>query len=183
MISSLASRGLVTTLFVLLLVLAACGGSTATGGADTNGGGEEPAGADGGGDGSGVDVCAVLSLEEVSNATGVEVTDATGFDSNEVSSCNWSDASGAPVFGTTYTRGNEAINPEQMLDANAGGAGEEIPDVGDRAVLAGDDDFPILLVLKGGALYSLSVITDELDAQGKRDATIELARLSADRLP
>lgn len=182
---------------IVVLALVACGGGTAgdapasigsdgSSGAQQEGSAAAP-GAGGSdeadGDGEGIDLCAVLSTEEVGEATGVEVTEATSAEAVDVSSCNYNSADGLPVAGTTYTRGNEAIDPEQMLEANAGGGGEEISDLGDRAVLVGDENFPIVMVLKGGALYSLSVISDELDAEAKRQASIDLARLSVDRLP
>lgn len=51
------------------------------------------------------------------------------------------------------------------------------------AVLTGDESFPILMVMVNGNLYSLSVLAENLDGPGKREATIELARQSVDRLP
>lgn len=187
MIAILGTRGLAAAVALLLLVLAACGGGGATGGGAQDGGSESAAaggGGDGGGSDGGVDLCAVLTLEEVSAAAGVEVVEGQGVSSNEVSSCNWNTADGTPVAGNTYTRGNEALDPEQMLDANLSGDGaEEIPGLGDRAVIVGDETFPIVMVLKNGALYSLSVLADNLDGEGKRQASIDLARASVDRLP
>lgn len=93
-------------------------------------------------------------------------------------------ADGTPVAGNTYTSGNAAIDPSQMFEANVVGEGaEEISGIGDRAVLVGDENFPILMALKGGALYSISVLADNLDGEGKRQVTIDLARVSVDRLP
>lgn len=181
--------------FVVVLVLASCGGGTA---ATSDDAGDASAAAsigaasaapdagdgdDGNASGGDVDLCAVLTLEEVSEAAGVEVTEATSASVAEVSSCNFNTADGLPVAGNTYTRGNEALDPEQMFEANLGDVGEEIPGLGDRAVLTGDENFPIVMVLKGGALYSISVLADNLDAEGKRQASIDLARLSVDRLP
>lgn len=187
MIPTLGARGLAATVALLLLVLAACGGSTATGGDDAQDGGTEssaaPAGGGGDGGDGGVDLCAVLTLDEVSAAAGVEVVEGEGLNSNDVSSCNWNTADGTPVAGNTYTRGNEAIDPEQMIEANLGDAAEEISGLGERAVLVGDENFPIVMVLKNGALYSISVLADNLDGEGKRQASIDLARASVDRLP
>ena len=184
MIASLGSRGVKAALALLLLLMAACGGGAAPGG-DTGDDGSESSAAEpangGGGDG-GIDLCAVLSLDEVSEAAGVEVVEGQGFNSNDVSSCNWNTEDGTPVAGNTYTRGNEAIDPAQMLEANLG-EGEEISGLGDRAVLVGDETFPIVMVLKNGALYSISVLADNLDGEGKRQASIDLARASVDRLP
>lgn len=190
-----STRPMVTSAALLgVLMLAGCGSSapattqdtdapTRTDAPATTTETSAPATGDGGGEVAGnVDLCAVLTLAEVSAAAGVEAVGATSANAMEVSSCNYNAADGKPVAGNTYTRGNEAIDPTQMLEANAG-EGEEIPDLGDRAVLVGDDDFPILMVLKGGALYSISVLADGLDAAGKRQATIDLARLSLDRLP
>lgn len=175
-------------LLLLAIAVAACGGGTAPTddtAEPTDDAVQTPTAApagDGGGDGD-VDLCALVTLEEISEITGVEVTDAQGANTGGVASCNWMTADGGPAAGTTWTRGNDAIDPDAMLDANAGAEGtEEISGIGERAVMTGDDNFPILLVLKGGALYSVSVLSGEAGA-GNRDATIELARQTVDDLP
>ena len=181
-----ARGGLGASIALLILILAACGGGAAPDAAESQDGGEpaaEPGDGDDGGSGGGIDLCAVLTLDEVSAAADVEVTDAQGVNAEDVSSCNWMSADGQAVAGNTYTRGGGVIDPAQMLDANIGDAGEEISGLGDRAVLTGDENFPIVMVLKGDALYSISVLADNLDGEGKQQATIDLARISVDRLP
>lgn len=169
---------------IALLLLVACGGASTPatdGGAAADGDAETDNTNTNTGGGS-IDLCAVLSLDEVSDATGVEVTDTLDGSSGEVSSCNYNTSDSMPVAGHTYLRGGGAIDPRQMIDAQVEGA-EEISGIGERAVLVGDDNFPILMVLKNNGLYSLSVLADNLDAEGKREATIELARKAVDRLP
>ncbi len=174
---------------ITLLALVACGGGGATGGGgvdtgtDTDGGTNAGGEADTGGGGGTVDLCAVLTLDEVSEATGADVTDTLDGSSGNVSSCNYN-ASDDAVAGHTYVTAGGGIDPGQMIDANLGGEfAEEISGLGDRAVLVGDDSFPILMVLKNNGLYSISVLADGLDAEGKRQASIDLARIALDRLP
>jgi hypothetical protein len=143
-------------------------------------------GSEDGGDGadaSGYDLCDAISEDEVSATTGADVTESTSADLGGVLSCNYNTSDGA-VAGTTLATSASGIDPRTMFDANQGAEGtEEIPDLGDGAVLTGDEDFPILMVMVNGNLYSLSVLAENLDGPGKREATIELARLSVDRLP
>jgi hypothetical protein len=172
-----------------LLALVACGGAATGGGADT--GTDTDAGTDAGGDtgtntggGTGVDLCAVLTLDEVSEATGADVTDTLDGSSGNVSSCNYNTSDDGAVAGHTYLTAGGGIDPGQMIDANLeGDFAEEIDGLGDRAVLVGDESFPILMVLKNNGLYSISVLADNLDAEGKRQASIDLARIALDRLP
>lgn len=183
---------------ILAFVLAACGGGAAAPSEVTDGGGEpttaptasQEAGTDdgdgndnGGSSGGDFDLCSVLSTDEVGAATGAEVADATSvaIGSGQYS-CNYSTADGAPVAGTTFTTTDAPISPQEFFDANAGG-GESISGVGDSAVLVGDDDFPMLFAMVGGDILGVSVLADDLDGGGKRQATIDLAELSASRLP
>ncbi|MEP7082105.1 MAG: DUF3558 family protein [Chloroflexota bacterium] len=177
---------------VALLTLVACGGAGTDGGAA--GGGESDAaetpdaggnGGGGGGAADGFDLCATLTLDEVSDAAGVEATDAQGVNLTQgQASCNYNGEGGLGIAGHTYTTGLSGVDPTQMFDANLEAAGaERIDGVGDGAVFIGDDNFPILWVLKGDGLYAMTVLASNLDAAGKREATIELARIAVDRLP
>ena len=172
---------------VALLTLAACGGAGTDGGAA--GGGDSDAAeapdAGGGGGGDGFDLCATLTLDEVSDAAGVEATEQQGVNLTQgQASCNYNGDDGIAIAGHTYTTVASGIDPSQMFDANLEAAGaEEVDGVGDRAVMVGSEDFPILWVVKGDSLYAMSVLADNLDAAGKREATIELARIAVDRLP
>jgi Protein of unknown function (DUF3558) len=172
----------------LIVILAACASpaatSTDTTDADDGGAATPTADADdGGGDASGYDLCDAISEDEVSEATGAAVTETTTANLNGVLSCNYLSADAA-IAGTTLATAEAGVDPQTIFDANAGAEGaEDIPDLGDDAVLVGDEDFPILMVMVNGNVYSLSVLADNLDGPGKREATIELARLSVDRLP
>lgn len=178
--------------FAVLLVigLAACGGGTsATDGAtatdDTGQPTEAPAtdGGGGGGTGGAVDLCAVLTIEEVSAAAGVEVSEAVGANLGDgQSSCNYNTADGLAVAGHTFTTPESGVSPGDMFDANAA-EGESVDGVGDDAVMTGDDNFPILFVKAGDSLYGISVLAENLDPEGKRQASIDLAKLAVDRLP
>ena len=176
---------------VALLALVACGGA-ATSNAGGDGGSDATEAPDAGGDGGngggageGFDLCATLTLDEVSDAAGVEATDTTGVNLTQgQASCNYNSADGAPIAGHTYTTELSGVDPSEMFDANFMGEGaEEVSGVGDRAVMVGDDNFPLLWVLKGDNLYALSVLAPNLDGAGKREATIELAKIAVGRLP
>ena len=180
-------------LVMALLALAACGGAATDTGNDVGNDGEsnataapETGGNDGGGGtGDGVDLCATLTLDEVSDAAGVEATEQQGANlGTGQASCNYNGADGLAIAGHTYTTALSGVDPLQMFDANLEAAGaEEIDGIGERAVLVGSEDFPILWVVKNDALYAMSVLASNLDAEGKREATVELARKAVDRLP
>lgn len=175
---------------LIVAVLAACGGtqSSATDSAadadpTTQATEADPGTADAGSLGD-FDLCDVVSSEELSEIAGSEVADTTAAVSGGVYSCNYWDAGGLPIAGSTLATPETGIDPTQMFDANVGAEGvEEVDGVGDRAVMTGDENFPVLMVLVGDNLYSLSVLAESLDGPGKREATIEMARLSADRIP
>ena len=176
----------------LLVALAACSSPAAPPADATDAGGDAAAttspetdGGDGGNgaDASGYDLCDAISEDEVSTVTGAEVVDSMSADLNGVLSCNYNAADGA-VAGTTLTTSESGIDPQQFFEANRDAEGaEEVSGLGDGAVMTGDENFPILMVMVNGNLYSLSVLAENLDGPGKRDATIELAELSVDRLP
>lgn len=186
-------RSAVPAVLALMLVLAACGGSAASQSQADQGGGasQDPAGASasadsGGSSGGGGDLCSAATLEEVAEITGADVVDSTSADLSGVLSCNYNTADGTPVAGTTLTTGgvDGVIDPQAMFDGYLDATdAEEIPGLGDGAVMTGSDEFPILAVMVDGHMYSLSVLADNLDGPGKREATIELARLTIDRLP
>ena len=186
-----ASRFLLTLLTVVIAAtLAACGGTpastTAAGVPD-----EEPTAAppaDGGDTDTGslgdFDLCSVLSIDEVAEITDAQVADTTTAAANGVYSCNYNTAEGMPAAGSTLATSEAGVDPSEMFEANRDAEGTEpIDGIGDGAVMTGDEDFPILMVLVGDNLYSLSVLAENLDGPGKREATIEMARRSADRLP
>jgi hypothetical protein len=189
-------RTIIGGLVPLALALSACGGSPADPSADRpsvaatpatagdSAGASAPTGSTDGGGGTsgGGDLCGALTMDEVSEATGVEVTSTTPADLQGVLSCNYNDASGAPVAGTTLATSAGGVGAVDMFNANEA-EGQPVSGIGDRAVMTGDDNFPILMVLVDDRLYSLSVLADTLDAAGKWAATEELARLSVDRLP
>jgi hypothetical protein len=193
-------RTTIGSLLLVALSLAACGGGGTTteqpqasnaSGDDGTGPSSAPVSAaatatdgDGGesAGGTGGDLCSVLSNDEVAEITGVEVTTATAADLQGVLSCNYNGPDGVAVAGITLATSAAGVSVGDLFEANAAEA-EPVSGIGDRAVIAGDEDFPILMVLVGDRLYSLSVIADELDGAAKRSATEELARQSVDRLP
>jgi Protein of unknown function (DUF3558) len=158
----------------LLLVLAACGGSApATGGGDPDGGDEAqpdaPAGTQPG-------ECELLSLDEVSAATGAEVTGSIGSNQGGQAACNYNDADGIPV--ATYVVMTSAPEVAQAgYDAITDGT-EPVSGIGDQAKW---HELGTLYVLEDGDLFIVSVITPELDIQEKRDVSIDLARMVIDR--
>lgn len=184
--------GLSLGLIIAIIALAACSSPAAAptdapdDGDDTATTAPETDAGDGGGDGadaSGYDLCDAASEDEVSQIAGVEVVGSTSASTGGILSCNYNAADGG-VAGMTLATSDSGVDPQQMFDANLQGEGvEEIPDLGDGAVLTGDENFPILMVMVSGNLSSFTVLAENLDGPGKRDATIELARLSVDRLP
>lgn len=191
-------RTITGTLLLAALALAACGGgatgtneptpSAATGAGNSAGASAQPpsadtsAGGENGGGTSGGDLCAVLSIDEVAEVTGVEVASTTPADLQGVLSCNYNGPDGMAVAGLTLATSAGGVDVVDLFEANAADF-EAVSGIGDRAVMAGDENFPILMVLVGDRLYSLSVIADALDGPAKRAATEELARRSIDRLP
>lgn len=192
-------RTITGTLLLAALALAACGGgatgtdeptsSAATGADNSAGASAQPpsaaasaGGENGGGTSGGGDLCAVLSVDEVAEVTGVEVASTTPADLQGVLSCNYNGPDGMAVAGLTLATSAGGVDVVDLFEANAADF-EAVSGIGDRAVMAGDENFPILMVLVDDRLYSLSVIAEALDGPAKRAATEELARRSIDRLP
>lgn len=190
-------RTITGMLLVAALALAGCGGAPASEAAEASVGaggddGDTPSlsastapastGAGDGDGGEGGDLCTVLTTDEVADITGVDVTSTTPADLQGVLSCNYNGPDSMPVAGLTLATSAGGVSVLDMFEANEAD-GEAVSGIGDRAVLVGDEDFPILMVLVGDRLYSLSVIADSLDGAAKRAATEELARRSVDRLP
>jgi hypothetical protein len=186
-------------LVLLVVALAACGGAPASDPAAGGGDAATPspdatdttdAGDDGSGDGSDggptgdFNLCDVLSADEVSDIAGAEVAETMPADLQGVYSCNYLGADDAAIAGTTLALSAGEISAADLFRANESAEGSEPVDgLGDGAVMTGDENFPVLMVLVDDALYSLSVLADNLDGAGKREATIEMARQSVDRLP
>ena len=181
---------------MLALVLSACGAGTtggendrsdtpgaidtaaaSTAGASGQGGGNEtvpgsPAGRGDGGDGGTVDVCELLTAEEVEAAVGVEPTTVEG---DETGGCVYSGADGSLLVLTSYTpTGASAI--DALAD---GDDAEDAPGFGDRAVWSSD----ILFIGRGDALFQIFADENGPASGDDRAATEELARLALDRLP
>jgi len=183
---------------VPLLVLAACGGADAPAtdsaptSAATDGGGDveataPPAGGGNGstGGGSGEEFC-LNTIEEVSAALEVDVTDAAGFENpGSGGGCVYSDAEQR----TVYLIG--VVDNEQAGAAFEGyrqleGA-EEISGIGDTALYAPLNEIPGVAFTKGGVTYNVfgPAMILELpisdDPAAIRSAIEELARQAADR--
>lgn len=121
--------------------------------------------------------CDLWSLDEVSAATGVEMTDTLGTDQQGMSSCNYSDASGG--LGATYVvmTPDAGVAPSAGYDTVSEGT-EPVSGIGDQAKW---HEMGTLYVLSGANLYIVSLLGSEFDDQQKRDASIDLARILIDR--
>jgi hypothetical protein len=160
----------------LLLVLAACGTSApATGGDDGDGGGDAPATDAPAGTQPGE--CELLTLDEVSAATGVEVTGTIGTNQAGQAACNYNDAGGIPVATYIVMTPDAGVAPQAGYDAITEGA-EPVSGIGDQAKW---HELGTLYVREGSDLFILSVFAPDLDIEQKKDAAIELARMVIDR--
>lgn len=194
---SRSSRAIVLAL-AATVGIAACGGATPSGAATSDPAAPSSAApdaspsaavsspsTDAGDPSTTTDLCAAITTEEVSTATGAEVAEAQAGDALEgLFACNYVDGAGTPIAGTTLTTSDYQMSPTEFFEANRKAEGaQEISGVGDAAVLQGDETFPILFVLVGDDLLAVSVLAGDLDADGKRQASIDLARIAVDRLP
>lgn len=184
---------------VPLLFLAACGASGApTGGAPasvaTDGGGGVEATApptDEGDDdgvtagGSGEESC-LNTIEEVSAAFEVEVTDRASFENpGSGGGCSYTDADGGPVYAISVVIGDQAAAAFDAYRQLEGA--EEISGIGDAAVYSPFNEIPGVAFSKGGATYGVVGAARLLelpisdDPAALRSAVEELARQAADR--
>ena len=158
--------------FGLLLVLAACGGSAPASNGDDGDGGDDapPAGTQPG-------ECELLTLDEVSAATGVEVTGTIGTNQGGQAACNYNDADGIPVATYIVMTSAAGVAPQTGYDSITDGT-EPVSGIGDQAKW---HELGTLYVLEGGNLFIVTIITPDLDIQEKRDVSIDLARMVIDR--
>lgn len=171
----------ISALFAFLLLLAACGGGTTPSTAADGGGtdatpaateaGTEAAPDAGGGE------CDLWTLDEVTAATGVEMTQSLGTEQQGMSSCNYADAGG--TSGATYVviTSETGTSPSASYDAVSEGT-EPVSGIGDQAKW---HELGTLYVMSGGNLYIVTLVGSELDDQQKKDASIDLARILIDR--
>jgi len=181
-----------------LLTLAACGGTAApatvsvpTSAATTGGGEVEPTSVgptDGsGGDGatgSGEEFC-LNTVEEVSAALEVDVTDTTSFENpGSGGGCGYTDADGGPIYAISVAIGDQAAAAFDAYRQLEGA--EEISGIGDAAVYAPFNEIPGVAFSKGGATYGvigsprLLELPISDDPAALRSAIEELARQAAD---
>lgn len=177
---------------VPLLFLAACGASGApTGGAPASvadgGGGVEataPPTDEGGDDGvtaggSGEEFC-LNTIEEVSAALEVEVTDRASFENpGSGGGCSYTDADGGPVYAISVVIGDQAAAAFDAYRQLEGA--EEISGIGDAAVYSPINEIPGVAFSKGGATYGVVGSARSDDPAALRSAVEELARQAADR--
>lgn len=162
--------------FGLLLVLAACGASaSATDDADSDGG-DGDATADAAPD-TQQGECELLTLDEVSAATGLEATGSIGANQAGQAACNYNDSDGFPVATYVIMTSDAGIAPQAGFDAVTEGT-ESVSGIGDQAKW---HELGTLYVLDDGDLFIVSVLTPDLDTQQKKDASIDLARMVIDR--
>lgn len=169
-----------------VLTLAGCGASapTSTADSDTTTQTDAPAApvettapAGDGGDGSATGECDLWTLDEVSGATGVEITETSGTDQQGQFSCIYSDldATGAATY--VVMTSEAGIAPSAGYDAVSEGT-EPVSGIGDQAKW---HEAGTLYVMSGGNLYIVTLLGSELDDQQKQDASIDLARIAIDR--
>lgn len=122
------------------------------------------------------------TVEEVSAALSVDVTDAAGAEApGNGGGCNYSDADGNFVYSMSIVTASGAVG---TFEANVDAEGAVTVDgIGDRAYLASPQG--PLVVLKGDTLISIGAYTPAAlaDPAVYRSAVEELARPAVDRLP
>lgn len=164
------------TLIAVILLLAACGTgavpSTAAEGAPDAGGGDV-------GGGGGDDAC-LNTVEEVSAALDVEVTEAenTATPGGGAGCIYYTDKA---AFEIAYTIGLSAGGSvaQQIFDSFAADDAEEVSGIGDEALWYGGG----LVIRKGDRLLSIGAVpTVDLDEAALRAILTDLGRAAADRL-
>ena len=159
----------------LLLVLAACGASApATGGDDVDGGDDAPADVPAG---TQPGECELLTLDEVSAATGLEVVGTIGTNQAGQAACNYNDADDFPVATYIVMTSDAGVAPQTGYDSITDGT-EPVSGIGDQAKW---HELGTLYVLDGGDLFILSILTPDLDMEQKKDAAMDLVRMVIDR--
>jgi hypothetical protein len=163
----------------ILLVLAACGGAStaATESPASDGAGAGEATPEPAGDGAVPAVCDLLTLDEVSAATGVETVDTLGTDLTGQSACLYNDADGIPTASLAVMSSDGAVAPSVGYDAASEGS-EPVSGIGDQARW---HQLGTLYVMSGGNLFIVSVMAPDADLQQKKNASIDLARIAIDR--
>lgn len=147
------------------------GEPTDAGGDDDDGGGSE-------GD-DGPDVCALLTEEEIQDATGAAFPAGTNSDFPPFYSCAWMNDNLDSVDVSLISRDEGA---DALFDLNPGVDTEDVDGLGDRAHwLKGA--LPMLEVLDGDWYVSIDINISDFDEEQQKQASIQLAEAVLDRLP
>jgi len=135
--------------------------------------------------GSGEEFC-LNTIEEVSAALEVEVTDRASFENpGSGGGCSYTDADGGPVYAISVVIGDQAAAAFDAYRQLEGA--EEISGIGDAAVYSPINEIPGVAFSKGGATYGvvgparLLELPISDDPAAFRSAVEELARQAADR--
>lgn len=153
------------------------GGDDTDAPADSGDPGDGDGGNSGGDDGDAIDVCALLTDDEIAEATGIAATaEDTSF--APFYNCIWSDEELNTV--NLSVSDNSDGTGETLFEINNDNA-EVIDDLGDRAQFLGGI-LPLLEVITDDYYLSISVSQFGEDEAIVRDQAIELARLALDRL-
>jgi hypothetical protein len=183
--------------FLLPLLLAACSstgsgtqptsvlppaGSAAGGG----GGATSAPGATSPGGGAAIKACDLLTVAELTTATGVAGIVATETDAIAGQfSCAYVAADGTPVAEDTVITPASPISPTKTYDGFAAGA-ETLSGIGDRAIWAAlpGTDAGSLYTMVGDNLFTLSILTTTPDTPAQRKTvTLDMGKVAASRLP
>jgi hypothetical protein len=116
------------------------------------------------------EVCGMLSVEEVSAATGVagECQAAT---SGGAQVGTWTDASGKSAIVQVHQTAARYEESRQAFESLYGGTAEELPDVGDQAFVIGGRTGPMPTATVG-ALQGATPISVQVMAMGGDPATL-----------
>jgi hypothetical protein len=122
-------------------------------------------------------VCALLSTQEVADATGQEVASSEeGGEVRDELGCQFLSGSGDPVLRLVRMSAGHSPPPRELLaELLAESGATPHPDVGDGAVVTAE----LTAVLVGDRLYTLAVLAG--DAQLDQGALLDLAALVASR--
>lgn len=147
-------------------------------------GGGEPTNAGGGNDdgdsGDWPNICALLTEDEIAEATGVTFGFGDNQDFSPFYGCGWVNEEFDSVTVSVTSR--DEGGGEALFDIDLGAEKEDVDGLGDRAQWV-KGALPLLEVLDGDWYVSIEVSVSDFDEAQKKEASIQLAEAVLGRLP